>query len=80
MDEIVSEEDACRDVYCLLRGVSEGKCYLVMSAGVPIARLVPVEQEAGDRERERGHLLTRLRDQPIVKIGPWSREELYDLD
>ena len=51
--------------------------------GRPIARLVPVDDEADAelrlREVAKQALLERLEGQPVIDIGRWTRDELYDL-
>ena len=41
MDEAVSAADANRRFSLLLRGVREGRSYVVTSHGKPVARLIP---------------------------------------
>ena len=41
MDEVVSAADANRRFSLLLRGVREGRSYVVTSHGKPVARLIP---------------------------------------
>ena len=79
MDEAVSAADANRKFSLLLRGVREGRSYVVTSHGKPVARIVPVgpnKAAAGARAA----LLARLEKQPVVMAGPWTRDELYEDD
>lgn len=80
MDKPVSAADANRTFSRLLRGIREGKSYVVTSHGKPVARLVP----AGEREivakAAYGQLLTRLKRQRPVRIPRWTRDELYERD
>jgi prevent-host-death family protein len=79
MDEAVSAADANRKFSLLLRGVREGRSYVVTSHGKPVARIVPVgpnKTAAGARAA----LLARLENQPVVMAGPWTRDELYEDD
>ena len=80
MDEIVSAAEANRSFSRLLRGVQQGRSYVVTNHGTPVARIVPVDDEYDVAVRERAHkaLLDRLRRQPAVDIGPWTRDELYE--
>jgi prevent-host-death family protein len=78
MEETVSAAEANREFSKLLRGVREGNSYVVTSHGRPVAKLVPVDQEAIAREQARERLFERLRNQPVLDIGPWTRDELYD--
>jgi prevent-host-death family protein len=84
MDEPISAADANRNFSQLLRGVREdGASYIVTSHGKPVAKLVPVGDEGGKaaaREIAKKRLLKRLRAHPAVKIGSWTRDELYERD
>jgi prevent-host-death family protein len=78
MEKIISAADANRRFSQLLRGVREGGSYVVTSHGRPVAKIVPVgrpdEGSAGAREA----LLARLRAEPVVDVGRWTRDELYE--
>ncbi len=80
MEEAVSAADANRRFSLLLRGVREGRSYVVTSHGKPVARLIP----AGDRDAgatsARESLLSRLQGQKGVSAPRWTRDELYDDD
>jgi prevent-host-death family protein len=82
IEETVSAADANRRFSRLLRGVREGRSYLVTAHGRPIARLVPAEE--GDAEERRVReaalcaLLERVAKQPVIDIGRWTRDELYE--
>ncbi len=78
MDETISAAEANREFSRLLRGVREGKTYVVTSHGRPVAKLVPMSGEEQAREEARQKLLEHLRSQPALKAGPWTRDELYD--
>jgi prevent-host-death family protein len=81
MEEAVSAADANRKFSLLLRGIREGRSYVVTSHGKPIARIVPVgrHERAGDeRAGARTTLLARLEKQPVVAGGVWIRDELYE--
>jgi prevent-host-death family protein len=82
MAETVSAAEANRGFSRLLRGVRAGRSYVVTAHGRPIARLVPIgEADAEVRLREvaKQALLERLEGQPVIDIGRWTRDELYDL-
>jgi prevent-host-death family protein len=78
MDETISAADANREFSRLLRGVREGNSYVVTSHGRPVARLVPITEDTAAKEKARQTLFERLRSQPVVNAGPWTRDELYD--
>jgi len=82
IDETVSAVEANQDFSRLLRGVREGRRYVVTAYGGPDARLVPagVEDDIERRVREtaKQELLRRLGQQPVCDIGRWTRDELYE--
>jgi prevent-host-death family protein len=82
MEETVSAAEANRGFSRLLRGVRAGRSYVVTAHGRPIARLVPVDDEADAELRLREvakALLERLEGQPVIDIGRCTRDEVYDL-
>jgi prevent-host-death family protein len=80
MDEAVSAADANRRFSLLLRGVREGRSYVVTSHGRPVARIIPAGQQADVATSARSSLLTRLENQPVMQARRWTRDELYDDD
>lgn len=80
MEETISAADANRKFSSLLRGVREGHTYIVTSHGTPVARIVPAGPQSRVAASARKALLARLRRQPAVDIGRWSRQELYEDD
>lgn len=79
MSESISAADANRNFSLLLRGVREGKTYVVTSHGRPVAKIAPLgDGESNNRAQK--SLFARLKSQPAVDIGPWTREELYEDD
>jgi prevent-host-death family protein len=75
----VSAADANRSFSQLLRGVREDHAsYVVTSHGKPVARLEPFAHDANVLARARESLLRRLSSQPVVKVGRWNREDLYE--
>ncbi|HTW30460.1 MAG TPA: type II toxin-antitoxin system prevent-host-death family antitoxin [Candidatus Sulfotelmatobacter sp.] len=78
MEKPVSAADANRKFSKLLQGVREGESYVVTSHGRPVARIVPAGEGAGETPGARAALLKRLRAEPVVKIGRWTRDELYE--
>jgi prevent-host-death family protein len=82
IDETVSAAEANRNFSRLLRGVREGRRYVVTAHGRPVARLVPVGAEDAIerrvREAAKRELLRRLGHQLVLDIGRWTRDELYE--
>lgn len=77
MQRTVSAADANRRFSELLRTVKKGGSIIVTSHGKPVAKIIPfVEREAF--EGARSALFARLRTEPAVKVGRWTRDELYD--
>ena len=77
MEKAVSAADANRRFSKLLRAVREGQSYVVTSHGQAVAKIVPVEKDGAVTQRARTLLWKRLRSEPAVRIGRWSRDELY---
>lgn len=78
MDKAVSAADANRNFSQLLQGVRRGRSYVVTSHGKPVAKIVPVSESDAVASSAWTVLLARLRSQPAVDIGRWTREELYE--
>jgi len=80
MEEAVSAADANRRFSLLLRGVREGRSYVVTSHGKPVARLIPAGRPDDVATSARSTLLSRLEKQPVMETGRWTRDELYEDD
>jgi len=81
MDEPISAADANRKFSRLLRGVREEHAtYVVTSHGKPVARITPVDAASGISTRAHALLLARLKKQPALNAGSWTRDELYERD
>ena len=82
MEKTVSAADANRRFSELLRGVRQGRTYVVTSHGKPVAKLVPADSESSKADAARDALLERLRTQKLPKgANPdlrWTRDELYE--
>ena len=80
MEKAISAADANRKFSQLLRDVKEGQSYVVTSHGRPVARIAPVLSKPGKVGDSPGwdRLKRRLRRQPVMNIGRWTRDELYD--
>ncbi len=79
MEEAVSAADANRKFSLLLRGVREGRSYVVTSHGRPVARIIPAGKHDDVAPSARAMLLSRLETQPVVDAR-WTRDELYEDD
>jgi prevent-host-death family protein len=80
MEEAISTTDAKRRFSLLLRGVREGRSYVVTNHRKPVARLVPVGRHEKIVAGARTALLSRLEKQPVIDVGRWTREELHEVD
>ena len=80
MDQSISAAEANRNFSMLLRSVRDGQSYVVTSHGKPIARIIPADEPDTAAEGARLALLTRLRNQPAIDVGRWTRDELYEDD
>jgi prevent-host-death family protein len=77
VEEAVSAADANRRFSELLRTVRDGRSVVVTSHGKPVARIVPITEHDRTSEGAQAALLARLRAEPVVNIGLWTRDELY---
>lgn len=80
MDEAISAAEANRRFSLLLRGVREGRSYVVTSHGKPVARIIPAGKHDDIASSARSALLSRLEKQPVIDAGRWTRDELYEDD
>lgn len=81
MDKMISAAEANRQFSRVLREVrEEGVTYTVTSHGEPVARIAPTHDADEKHRREEAWkmLLKRLKSQPAMNSGPWSRDEAYD--
>ena len=82
MDDVMQAAEANRNFSRVLREVTEGRSYLVTSHVRPVARIVPADAGAAvvseARAEARKRLLARLAEQPVVDVGPWTRDELHE--
>jgi prevent-host-death family protein len=74
----ISAADANRTFSELLRGVREGRSYVVTSHGKPVARISPYEGADLDRDAAKQRLLDHLRAQVPLHLGKFDRESLYE--
>jgi len=78
MEKAISAADANRKFSQILRGVREGRSYIVTSHGKPVAKIVPVGQRDDVAERAREKLFAQLEARPVLNLGKWTRDELYE--
>jgi prevent-host-death family protein len=78
MEKAISAADANRNFSQLLREVRQGQSYVVTSHGRPVARIGPVHADQQSAQKAREFLLKRLRSERVLKIGRWTRDELYE--
>lgn len=64
MEKTVSAAQANREFFQILKGVKE-------------AKIAPIEEQSRFAEKARTALLARLRTQPTLEIGRWTRDDLY---
>jgi prevent-host-death family protein len=82
MNKIVTASEANRSFSKLLKEVRKGGEIEVTSHGEVIARIVPATsaEDRARRDKAWKALLKRLKNQPAMNSGPWSRDEAYDDD
>ena len=78
MEKAVSAANANRKFSTLLRAVREGQSYVVTSHGKAVAKIVPVARNGDVARAARTALLKRLRSEAVVRVGHWTRDELYE--
>lgn len=78
MDKAISAADANRRFSELLRTVKKGRSVIVTSHGKPVAKITPVLEDERAAEGARSALFARLGAERPIKVGPWTRDELYD--
>jgi prevent-host-death family protein len=80
MSTAVSAADANRDFSKLLRTVRDGATVVITNHGKPVAKIVPFDTTDRVRAAAKKRLMARLRAQPAIHIGRWTRDELYERD
>ena len=76
--QTVGATDANRHFSNVLKQVSQGKEFLIVSRGKPVATIAPVRSTDCSRHSARGLLLQRLHGQKPAGVLIWSRDELYE--
>jgi antitoxin (DNA-binding transcriptional repressor) of toxin-antitoxin stability system len=51
---------------------------VVTAHGKPVAKIVPFTTDDRVVARARAALLERLRDEPVIDAGRWTRDDLYE--
>jgi len=74
----ISAADANRHFSALLRDVSTGEVFTVLSRGRPVATIGPAHASAGGRDAARLSLVERLHSQSPAGPRNWTRDELYE--
>ena len=77
MDEAVSAAAGNRNFSRILRHVRDSHCYVVTSDGLPVARLIAVNQPGEAPSAARDIRLSQLAQQLLARIGHCTRDELY---
>ena len=78
MEVQISAAEANRKFSLLLRGVREGKSFVITSHGRPVARITQPDDAPLEASEARKILFDRLKSQPAVSVGSWNRDELYE--
>jgi prevent-host-death family protein len=70
--------DANRQFSKILKQVSQGEEFLVISRGTPVASITSAKKADRARLAAQKALFERLRGQEATNIQTWTRAELYD--
>lgn len=80
--EAITDRDAPRQFPELLDRAQAGEEVVITRGGVPIAKLVPVQQmgEEAERRRRIAELMRHLEEGALRGgiVADWTRDELYD--
>lgn len=74
----VRATDANRQFSSVLKKVSHGEEFLILSRGKPVATISPVKTPDATRAAARDLLLKRLGNQKARGVRKWTRDELYE--
>jgi antitoxin (DNA-binding transcriptional repressor) of toxin-antitoxin stability system len=81
MNKMISAAEANRNFSKLLNELKDGTSYTITSHGKVVGELNPPgAADRADREKAWKAMLADLRKKPVLNIGPWTREELYERD
>lgn len=70
--------DANRQFSKILKQVSQGEEFLVISRGTPVASITSAKKADSARVAAQRTLFERLRGQTPTHVGKWTRDDLYD--
>ena len=76
--QTVRAVDANRHFSNVLKQVSQGEDFLVISRGKPVATISPVKKADSFHLAARKLLLERLANQEATGVRTWTRDELYE--
>lgn len=76
--QTVRAVDANRHFSNVLKQVSQGEEFLVISRGRPVATIAPVRKHDSSHLAARDLLLERLAGQEPTGVRTWTRDELYE--
>ena len=76
--QTVRAVDANRQFSSVLKQVSQGEEFLVISRGKPVATILPVRKADNAHVAARSMLLERLGNQDPSGVRNWTRDELYE--
>jgi prevent-host-death family protein len=74
----VTAAEANRQFSRVLREVSQGETFTVVSRGKPVATISASNMATAQRLAAKASLLTRLHTQEATGSRDWSRDELYE--
>ncbi|MDD2732293.1 MAG: type II toxin-antitoxin system prevent-host-death family antitoxin [Desulfuromonadaceae bacterium] len=76
--QTVRAVDANRHFSNVLKQVSQGEEFVVVSRGKPVATILPIRKADNSHVTARNLLLERLRHQETIGVRAWTRDELYE--
>jgi prevent-host-death family protein len=76
--QTVRAVDANRQFSKVLKQVSQGEEFVVVSRGKPVATILPIRKSDSAHSAARDRLLERLHDQEPTGVRTWTRDELYE--
>jgi len=74
----VTAAEANRQFSRVLRDISQGETFTVVSRGKPVATIAPAKSADAQHRAAKAALVDRLRKQKSSGERNWTRDELYD--